>query len=218
MAAVSGSIYLHKTKNDVVKIFIYYLWLTVIVETIGSYSRLMQYNYDLEWFIWLKNSPFCRNTWLYNIYTFLAIGVIGSFYAGLLENRIHKIIVRILIIAFSLFFIVYFTTSDAFFSRNLPYDNILATFVIVVYVILYFLELIRSDVVSKFYKLPSFYISLALLFWYLSVTPLFIFDEYHRAVNPNFNEFRYLLLLSINAITYSCFTYGFLYSMRKRKL
>lgn len=177
----------------------------------------MQYNYDMDWFIWIKNSPICRNTWLYNIYTFLAIGFIGIFYAGLLNSHKLKLIVRLIILAFSIFFMLYFTLSDAFFFSRLPYDTIVGTFIIVVYVIFYFTELIRSDVILKFYRLPSFYISLALLFWNLSVTPLFIFNEYHRAVNANFLEFRYLLLLSINILTYSCFTFGFLYSLYRTK-
>ncbi|TXD84183.1 hypothetical protein ESY86_06255 [Subsaximicrobium wynnwilliamsii] len=216
-AAVSGSIYLNKTKHKTIRIFVYYLWLTVVVETLGVYTQILQNNYDYEWYIALKNSVFCPNTWLYNIYSFLAIGLIGIFYSGLLSSKKFKIIIRGSIVAYSLFTIVFFLQTNAFFVMSLPYNMLLGTMIICVFVVLYFLELIRSEVLLKFYKLPSFYISVALLFWYLCVAPLFIFGSYYRAVNTDFIQFRVLLLLIINILTYSCFSFGFIYSLYKNK-
>ena len=218
IAAVFGSVYLSKTKDSRYKVFVGYLWLTVVVETIGVYPRLLQNNYDYDWFVALKNSALCRNTWLYNIYTFLSIGLIGIFYSGFFSNRTSKIIVRFVVIVYSLFVLIYFTATDAFFIMSLPYDLILGTVIICTYILLYFMELIKSDSILVFYKTPLFYISISLLFWYICVTPLFIFDNYYRAVNADFVIFRYLLLLLINVITFLCVTFGFWYSLYKRKL
>ncbi|WP_335729183.1 hypothetical protein [Psychroserpens sp.] len=217
IAAISGTYYLKKNKNSVLKIFVFYLWLTFFVELIGEYSGLMRNNYDKEWFIKLKNSVFCKNMWLYNIYSFLSIGLLGVFYSGLLSNKSLKILIRAIVIFYSIFSIFYYTFTDAFFVLGLPYDDILASVIVSIYVISYFIELMNSEYILQYYKLPSFYISVALLLWYLCVTPLFIFNAYFREVNADFVIFRYLLLLFINICTYLCFAFGFWYSLKKSK-
>lgn len=217
IAALSGTIYIRITKNEKLRVFVYYLWLIVVVETIGKYSYLMQNNYDYDWFISLKNSVFCRNHWLYNIYLFLAIGLLGIFYSDLLSNKFYKLIIRSITIFFIVFSFVYFTFTDAFFLMGLPYEGILASIIVSVFVILYFVELISSEYILEYYKLPSFYISVALLLWNICVTPLFIFNEYFRAVNTYFVDFRGLVLLIINIFTYLCYAFGFWYSLKRSR-
>jgi hypothetical protein len=217
VAAIFGSYYVSKNPNSVVKIFVYYLWLTVFVEITGAYGYLLLNNSDSEWFINIKNSVFCSNTWLYNIYNFLAIGIIGLFYSNLMTSRAFKNTIRVIFIAYAVFAFVFFTVTDAFFVKSLPYSFIFGTVSICIYVILYFIELMSSDELLNYYKLPSFYISVTLLIWYLCVTPLFIFDSYFYAMNTKFVEFRGQFLLIINIFTYLCFAFGFWYSLKRSK-
>jgi len=217
VTAISGSWYLHKTKNEKIRIFVYYLWLTVVVEVLGFYRQILQYDYDYAWFIAIKNSVFHQNTWLYNIYSFLAIGLLGVFYSDLFISKSFKLLIRGIVLVYSVFTIFYYTFTDAFFTMGLPYDDILASVIITIYIICYFIELMRSEYILQYYKLPSFYISIALLLWYLCVTPLFIFNSYFRAVNIEFVAFRSLFLLYINIFTYSCISFGFWYSLKKSK-
>ena len=217
VAALSGTYYLKKVNDNRLRIFVYYLWLTLIVEIVGGYSRLMLNNYDHEWFIAIKNSLFCRNTWLYNIYSYLAIGFISIFYYSFMTTFKSRITILSTLGLYSVFSILYFTFTDAFFITTLPYHFTIGVVIICMYVLLYFLQLIKSDKILDFYKLPSFYISIALLLWYLSVIPLFIFDNYFKAINADFVGFRTLLLLFINICTYSFFAFAFLYPLYKRK-
>ena len=217
IAALSGTLYLRKNKNSVLKIFVIYLWLTFFTELVGHYTYIMQNNYSYDWFVKIKNSYFCYNRWLYNVYSFLAIGLIGLFYSNLMSSRLFQLIIRSIFIAYSLFAFIFFTFTDGFFLRSLPYNSIFGAVVVCTYVILYFIELMRSDEILTYYKLPSFYVSIALLLWYLCATPLFIFDSYFLAVNTDFVSFRYLLLLFINIFTYLCYTFGFWYSLKKSR-
>lgn len=217
IAAIAGSYYLKKNKNSVLKIFVFYLWLTFFVELIAEYAILMRNNYDYEWFINIKNSVFCTNTWLYNIYSFLTIGLLGVFYSALLSKKSFKIVIRIIVVFYSIFSIWYYTFTNAFFTIGLPYDDILASIIVAIYVIFYFIELINSEYILEYYKLPSFYISVTLLLWYLCVTPLFIFNGYFKEINTDFVIFRYLLLLFINICAYSLIAFGFWYSLKKTK-
>ena len=217
IAAISGSWYIKKTKNEKLKIFVYYLWLTVIVEILGVYKYFLQNNYDYAWFINWKNSVFCQNSWLYNIYSFLAIGLLGIFYSDLISSKSFKLIIRSIVFIYGIFSLVYYTFTDAFFVMGLPYDNILASVIVSIYVILYFIELMNSDYILQYYKLPSFYISVALLLWHLCATPLFIYNSYLTPFNTEFVNFRILLLLYINIFTYSCIAFGFWYSLKKSR-
>lgn len=218
LAAITGSIYLRKTNNKKLSVFVYYLWLTVAVEFLGRYTYIMQRNFDYEWFINLKNSFFCYNTWLYNIYSFMAIGLLGIFYSDLLINKSFKIIIRFIFLGYSLFTIGYYILTNAFLEQSINYDFILGAIIIGIYVILYFIELMKSEYLLKYYTLPSFYISIALLLWYICATPLFIFDNYFKAINEGFVNFRHLVLLIINIFTYTCIIFGFWYSLYKGKL
>lgn len=217
-AAVSGSFYLKKVNDQRLRIFVYYLWLTVAVELMGSYSYLMIENFDHSWFIAVKNSVFCSNLWLYNIYAYLAIGFISVFYYNYMNTKKSRLIILTTLMVYSLFSITYYTLTDAFFLKSLPFHFILGALILCLYVGLYFLKLINSDRLLYFYILPSFYISVGLLFWYLCVVPLFIFDGYFRSINSGFGRFRIILLLIINICTYSCFAFGFLYTLSKKKL
>ena len=217
LAAVSGTVYLKKTKYRKLSVFVYYLWLTVAVEFIGGYTYLMQRNYDYEWFISIKNSVFCYNMWFFNIYNFLTIGLLGIFYSDLLISKSLKIIVRSVFLIYSVFTLAYYIFTDAFFTMGLPFEDILATVIVTIYVICYFIELIRSEYILQYYKMPSFYISVALLSWQLIVTPLIIFNGFFRAVNTEFVTFRTLFFICINTLTYLCIVFGFWYSLYKNK-
>lgn len=217
LAAILGSIYLKHTKNQKLKVFVVFLWITVVVEILGYYKHLLQDNYDYSWFMAWKNSVFCQNIWLYNIYNFLTIGFLGVFYSDLITNTTSKLIIRFIIITYSVFSICYYIFTDAFFVIGLPYDNILGSVIISIFIILYFKELMSSDFILQYYKLPSFYISVALLLWHLCATPLFIYHGYLLPFNTEFVNFRTLLLLYINIFTYSCITFGFWYSLKRSK-
>jgi hypothetical protein len=216
-AAIFGSVYLHKTNNQKLKIFVVFLWITVVVEVLGYYKTILQNNYDYSWFIAWKNSVFCQNIWLYNIYGFFRIGLLGIFYSDLLLKTSFKLFIRSIILIYIVFSLFYYIFTDAFFVMGLPYDYILASIIISIYVILYFVELMNSDFILQYYKLPSFYISVALLFWHLCATPLFIYSSYFLPFNTEFVNFRTLLLLYINILTYSCIIFGFWYSLKKSK-
>ncbi len=217
IAALTGTVYVRKNKNSVTKIFVLYLWITFVTETIAMYTYLLQNNYDYQWFINIKNSGFCYNRWLYNIYSFIAIGLIGLFYSNLMSTKLFRGIIQVFFIVFCIFAFFFFTLTDAFFSRSLPYVFVFETVIVCIYVILYFIELMKSEEMLNFKKLPSFYISIALMLWHLCATPLFIFDSYFLAINTKFVEFRYLFLLIINIFTYLCISFGFWYSLKKSK-
>ena len=217
VAALSGSYYWLKTKDESVKLFVWYLWITVFVETIGMYGYILQNNYDNELFIRIKNSVFCSNKWLYNIYSFVSILLFGKFYSQVINDHLSKKIIKYSIYSYVLFVIFYFGLSGDFFIASLPQDVFIETLLVFIFVMLYYKELLKSDDILFFYKLPIFYLSSGLLLWYLVVTPLFIFDGYLTLVNLDFYDFRDKYLLISIILLYSCYTFGFLYTLQFKK-
>ncbi len=217
IAALAGSYYYLKTKSEKIRPFVWYLWVVVCVETLGMYGFLLQYNYDNEIFIWIKNSVFCYNRWLYNLYELASIVLFGIFYWRVIDDNLSKKVVRFSSTAYVIFSILYFIFSDDFFIKSIPYNFLLATIIVFLFVMLYYRQVLNSDRIMLFYKSPIFYISSGLLLWYLGVAPLFIFDGYFYEVNQNFVEFRSLYLLIANILLYSCYTFGFLYTLQFKK-
>jgi type III secretory pathway component EscS len=212
-AALAASFYWLKTKDNKVRPFVWFLWLTVTVETIGLYPLAMQNNYDNKIFIYLKNSVFCRNMWLYNAYSSIGLILVGLFFLRNLQDQTSKKIIKIVLVVCTAFAIIYYLTSGQFFKMSLPYDNALQTFAIFIFVLLYFRELMGSEEILAFYKSHVFFISVALLIWNICLTPLFIFDGYYRAINPEFVAFRTSFLTVSNILLYSCYVFAFLISL-----
>jgi len=217
LAAISGSFYLYKNKDKTIQIFVYYLWVTVIVENLALYSRFMRNNYDNELFVIIKNSPFCTNQWLYNVRAVIIIVLLGAYYKALVNSISFKKCIKTVVIIFSIFSIFYLIFSDSFFYNEIPYGFMIETLIISFFVSLYYLSVIKSDEVLSFYRSKHFYIGTALLLWSLAITPLFIFQGYYRLDNPNFIELRKLILLVANIILYLCFTTLFLLPRFKMK-
>jgi len=217
IAALAGTYYYLKTKDSQMKIFIWYLWFVVLVETVGMYGYLLLNNYDYDWFIWLKNSIICSNTWLYNIYSFVSILIFGKFYLKIIHQKSSKIIIKVAVVVYVTFAILYYLIKGTFFEKSLPYDVFMETFIVFVFVILYYKQLLASNKILLFYKLPVFYISSSLLLWYLCAAPLFTFDGYFFAVNKGFVQFRLVFMFLINTFLYSCYTFAFLYTIQFKK-
>jgi hypothetical protein len=217
LAALAVSIYVYKSRDKTSRLFAYYLWITVFVENLALYARLMRYNYDNEFFILIKNSSFCTNHWLYNIRSLIIIVILGEYFRRLVTKTNYQKSIKYLVIIYLAFSIFYYTFSNAFFYNGIPYDFMLRTFLIVFFVCLYYLELLMSDKIINFYKDKHFYISSSLLLWSLIITPLFIFSDYYKLSNPDFIYFRQLILLSSNIVVYLCFTIVFLISFFRTK-
>lgn len=199
------------------KIFVWYLWIVVFTETVGMYGYILQNNYDYPWFIKLKNSVICSNIWLYNIFSFVSILIFGKFYLNIITDGISRTIIKIAVAVYAAFTIIYFIFSGTFFEKSIPYNVFLETLVVFVFTILYYKQLLGSDKILLFYRLPVFYISSGLLLFYLTTSPLFTFDKYFYDINKQFVQFRYVYMFVVNILLYSCFTFAFLYTIQFKK-
>ncbi|WP_339756374.1 hypothetical protein [uncultured Winogradskyella sp.] len=215
-AALSASFYWLKTKENAIRPFVWYLWFIVFIETLAMYPFLYEI-LDNSIINNIKNSQFYRNTWLYNTYDPIVVFLIGKFMISNTNTLFSHRIIKSLVLGFIIFWLVYFLFVANYFEAVLPYDFVISTFVIFIMVMLYLRELLKSNELMNFYKSPVFYVIIALMLWYICLTPLFIFNAFHLKVNEEFLSFRKIFLNTSNIILYSWYIFAFLYPLRFQK-
>lgn len=220
-AAIAGSVYITKAANPalIIKIFVYYLWFMVFVETLGLYPAYAYYsNYTSLSFI--KDTPFEQNRWLYNIHKIIALTAYISLFISHIGSHKARRIFWALLIIFVISSTLNLIFSGSFFLRHTVFATVSGTLLLLVIILVYYYELLRSNQILDFYYNLTFYISVGALVWHLIVTPLFIYNRYFSLQSPDFVLLHSWILRIANIILYGMIITGFLFSYRteKRKL
>lgn len=212
LASLAGSYYLFKVDeiNKVIRIFVYFLWVTFLIDFLGIYS-VYAYFEDYNLFYFIKNTPIERNVWLFNSFKIISF----SMYSFLFISRLRKPVVRKTFLGLLAFFIVSaiinLVFSGVFFETISSYTYILGTILILLSIISWYFQLLTSDAIVNFYRNIFFYLSVGALIWHLIVTPLFIFNNYFARANPAFLELHSIILKLANIFMYLTFSIGFLF-------
>lgn len=94
----------------------------------------------------LKSSLFRYNVWLYNIREYVVIVIISVYYSKLMRETACSSLTLIMVIGYTLCTVFYFLiTLEAFFIWKAPYNYLFSTTVIIVFGVVYCIELLRSD-------------------------------------------------------------------------
>ncbi|WP_410005030.1 hypothetical protein [Aequorivita nionensis] len=220
LAASTGTYYLGKNFSQFksTKYLVLFLWLTVFVELVGSYAPFAYFS-DYTIFSFVKGTPFENNYWWYNTYSALSFSFYVLYFVSFLKNRYWKLIFQILAGAFFISSILIFIFSDTFFKGFPPYMTITGTLLLFFSVVLFYFELLRSDLLLQLKRLLPFYISVGVLVFNLCVTPIEIFSQYFNLKDGNdlFVTLRSNVLLYGNIFIYSTYTLGFLICSKKKK-
>ena len=179
LAAVSGTYYLFKTPNaqKIIRLFVYFLWLTVFVETIGLYAAYAYFT-DYKNLEFIRDSPFERNYWLYNSFHVLSFGMYFFFFILHLNSAKIRRILTLTVFIFQVTVILDLFYSGFFFIAYSAYASVGGTLIMVICIMAYYYEMLISDKILHFYKNLVFYVSIGVLIWNLMVTPLFIYSKY----------------------------------------
>ncbi len=141
------------------------------------------------------------------------------FFSSYLKNKLFKKTFEWASLLFLLFSIGLFLFSNTFFTAYSPYVNISGTLLVLIVIISFYFELLRSEYVMQLKRFLPFYFSLGTFVFLLCVTPLSIFSDYFRVSTGNhlFVKLQVQVILYSNIFMYSCFTLGFILCSRKKK-
>lgn len=217
-AALAGTYYLRKASPPVAYswLFVVYLWLVVLVETLGFYPAFNYFN-DFAYMPFLKDSVFERNSWLYNSFKIVGFIILYIFFITHLQNKNSQRIFTWVTVFFLLSAVLNLILTDVFFERSSAYSFVTGTFILLTLIFVYYFELLKSDKILYFYKSLVFYISVGLLLWHVTITPLFIYNKYFTSASPEFVKLHSTILNICNYFLYSLYIIAFIICASNKK-
>lgn len=209
-AAMAGTYFLRTVKNykPETRLFVIYLWVVVIVEFVGLYPTLAYLsNYKILGFV--EDTPFARNYWWYNIYHIIKYSIFFRFFIGQLDNKKNQRILYFMSIALIISFVINYIISDSFWNTSF-YVTIVGSLYLLVLILLYHFSLLKSNKILVVKSSIEFYISIGLMVWHISITPVLIYNKYFSLANPAFIKLHSNLLILLNIFLYGLIILGYL--------
>lgn len=210
-SALFAIFYYRKFKLTKVRIFIYYIIYVAFVDVIGGYTWYI-YKYESLNFIRdaLKGTLIERNYWWFNIFWILGSAVFLSFYFyKILNYKLFKKIVKVggtlLVVTFVTYLMIDF---HALFRAVMSPFSILGGLVVITCIVLYFIEILKSDRILNFMYSFNFVASFTLFIWFLIVTPIIFYDLYFHSADWNFVFLRHQIYFFSNLFMYGMFSFA----------
>lgn len=213
LAAITGLLAYNKFKNTEIRYFIYFLVYVAFIEVIGFYPS---YSQNIKSFSWIHdltvNTIFEKNYLWYAIFWSIGSLLFLSFYYRLiLKNEFFKKGIKSLTIAFAVVSIIYFIVYyEAYYNSELKLISFSSAFLIILFVVLYFIEILQSDKIIVFYKSFNFYISIVFFLWLLIKTPLAFYQVYYSRADWSFVFLKRDIILFTNLFMYVTFIFAFI--------
>ncbi|WP_309561540.1 hypothetical protein [Christiangramia sp. SM2212] len=200
------------------KVFVFYLCFIFVVDTIGLYPIWAFFD-KYETLPFLKDSPFHRNFWLYNIVrviNYLVFGYVFSSQIHSLKKYHLKKILHAALILFGIYSLICYSTFGNFLYAEEFSVIFIGTIIVFFCLIAYFFEVLLSDKILSLTSDALFYSGTGVLLWQLCVVPLKIYTSYFNTSNPEFIKMYGTALMYANIFLYSMFIIGFYVEMSSR--
>ena len=216
LAALSGTYYLRKVPSlKSTRYLVIFLWITVILDLICAYPAIA-YLSDYKYFGFVKNTPFDDNYWIYNIYIIVSYLFYVYYFRSFLKNRVLHGILKYLMILYLFLSLGYLFIDDVYFHGISDFASITGTLLLVFSVIVFYYELLKSDVLLNLKHFLPLYISVGVLIFHLCITPIDIFSEYYDVRNTFYVQLKANVYLYGNIFLYSTYIIGFLVCSSKK--
>lgn len=213
VAALTGILCFRKYKSTTTKYFIYFLFYIVFVEAVGV------------GFYYFKTSPiisFLRSFGIKSVAWFNLFWMFGSvlfvmcYFHSLLKLKSYKILIKITALVFSMLMLGHFYMyPELFLKTHAPFYLLMGAFATSICVVLYFVELLKSDAIIDMFATFGFYASVGLLVWWLIISPVFFYDIYNTTSDWDYVNLKRLIFLFANIFMYTCFSVGLIVSKAK---
>lgn len=196
IAIIIGFVHYHKYKHTLLKYFLWFLCYGFLSEMIGF----------LVSYVFKQN-----NVIVFNIYTLVQY----EFFLWLFYRHFKTAQYKILTKSVMLFVGFSFIINSIFFQDILntfqSYSLLLGGFFLIITIILFFTELLNSDVILMVKNLLIFWVAVGILLFQLGLIPVFIATKYINYSNGN--TYGYILLI-LNFITSLCYSLGFIWTKK----
>ena len=189
------------------------------IELFGLYSGIAYFS-DYKYFSFVKGTLFESNMWWYNIYSVASFAFFSLYFISFLKNRTMKFVFTNLTGLFFLASIVSFFFSSNFFDTSSIFVIISGTLLTLCIILYFYYELLRSDLILKILGFLPFYVSIGLLVFNLTVTPVDLLSKYFTTAEGNeiFVSLYLNVYLFANFFLYLSVVIGFIVCSKKKFL
>jgi hypothetical protein len=192
IAAIFATVYFKKYVASNEKYFLFFLWYTFLMDLTGV---CLDYN-------------LIDNSFLYEVFTVSSFLFYFYWYYLILKSNIFR---RIAVFLTAIFMVMTTITLVISSLSGQGYAFSIGAIGILLLTILHFYQLLNGDeVLNVKYKL-SFWISTALLLFYLGIIPLILLSKYLDIKGMSYN----IIIVSLSIILYGCYIIGFIWTKKK---
>lgn len=207
IAAITGTLFFYKYKKTPWRFLIIYLWLTVIVEFLGGYIT------EHKILVYIDENGLEYNKWLYNSYDFLSFLCFFYIYYQGIKNTTYKKVIKLFTISYGIISIINWFFIQSIIKESSELPKIIGSLFLIISIILYFIELLKSEKILIFHRMVSFWASVALLIFYAGNIPFSLKWNNYMLIIEMRNLFLIAYILAI--ILYLIFTFGFIWSKKE---
>lgn len=200
IALITGVILFNKYKLTPVKYLIYFLVYAFFVDLIGGYPDFLKQN---GYFHLIEGTLIEKNYWWYTIFWWIGLSTI-MFYVNYkyVETDIFKKILKygFYVYLFQIIIYIVFKFEDIFSHER--FISIASLWIIMLSIMIYFFETLRSDKIVLFYKSVYFYFNSVFLIWILLIIPLNFFELYFIEDDWDYVLLKWKIYLLLNIFLY----------------
>ena len=195
IAAIIASVNYKYYKKSTEKHFFHLLWYAVITDTIGIFSvYYLKENWTIIYLIFIILSFLFYFYWFYQI----------------IKSPMQK---KIIIILSTLFFCLgVYNLITVSLDNFHPTTFIFGAIINIILSLFFFSQLLGNRYKTKVKYNLKFWIASGLILFNVGLVPLMIFSELFNA----YDNFRVIILISLNLILYCCYSIGFLWSKKEQ--
>jgi len=202
-----GTSYLYKYKHTYLKYFLYFLWYITLMEFVGEYIV------ENKILVYIDENGLVYNKWLSNIRRFVTFIVLYYIYFKALQTKVFKKWTKIFAIIFTFVYTLNWIIFQNFIKENPEIPMVVGSIFLIVSIIFYFIELLRSEKIVIFHRMLLFWISVGLLLFYAGTIPFMLKWNGYMLI-PGVHEL-FLILYVLAILMYLTFTFGFIWSRKE---
>ena len=177
-------------RSFVMRLFLYFLIYSCITEIVGGiYGNYFN-----------KSTFFIYNTWNITNHFFYFY-----FFKSLIDNPLKRKYINLITVVYGIFTLINVFFLKDYFNQGLIHNIIAGSTMVVVSIMIYHTELLKSDEILNIQKSIYFWISIGVLIFNIGLIPVFIIAEliFYQGV------FDYIIF-ALNIFMGICFIIGFI--------
>ncbi len=184
------------------RLFCPFLFATLLVEIFAiAWSKGL---HTTSWWNFSRN-----NLWIYNIYLVPQYLFYIYFFSKNLRSPRFRITGFCLAILYTFFTVYNLVWQQGLFVINYM-TIILANFIVILFVVLYFIQLMKAKIVLRLSRQPLFWISTGAFIFHLGCLPCFILYNYVSSMDEILATSLFRIIVILNFIMYTLYSIAFL--------